>query len=109
MNAYVIPIIAAGLMLLIAAVISNSIAFEGGVNPKDPRKRKIVFWILALINPVVAYAACLMLAPASSQVIAHNDYMSGLPIGTGIGFVPYIVVGFVVAKAFKTGKLGNWF
>ena len=46
MNAYVIPIIAAGLMLLIAAVISNSIAFEGGVN-KDPGKRKIVFWILA--------------------------------------------------------------
>ena len=43
-----------------------------------------------------------------APVIAHNDYMSGLPIGTGIGFVTYILVD-LVAKVFKTGKLGNWF
>jgi len=107
MNSYIVPLIAAGLMLLIAAVISNAIAFEGGVNPKDPRK--LVFWLVALLNPIVAYAASLMLAPDSSQVIAHNDYMSGLPIGTGVGFLVYIIVGFGISKAFRTGKLGNWF
>ncbi|MFN5795777.1 MAG: hypothetical protein ACK455_13305 [Bacteroidota bacterium] len=111
MNSYITSIIAAGLFILIAAVISNAIKFEGGASPKDPGKRKLWFWILAIINPVVFYilrAFALAPNPENDQMV-YDDYMASLPIAAGVGFVVYVVLGFVLSKAFKNGKLGNWF
>ena len=40
-----IPAVAVALaILLLAAIISILIQFEGGINPKDDNKRRIVFW-----------------------------------------------------------------
>ncbi|MFN5628464.1 MAG: hypothetical protein ACK48W_04175 [Bacteroidota bacterium] len=111
MNSYITSIIAAGLFILIAAVISNAIKFEGGASPKDPGKRKMWFWIMAIINPVVFYilsAFALAPNPENDQMV-YDDYMASLPIAAGVGFVVYVVLGFVLSKAFKNGKLGNWF
>ena len=48
MNNYILlPVVGVG-MLLIAALISNIIKFEGGANPKDAGKRKVVFWLFFL-------------------------------------------------------------
>lgn len=111
MNSYITSIIAAGLFILIAALISNMIQFEGGSNPKDPRKRKIWFWIIGIINPVIFYVlSAFVLAPnPDNDQMVYDDYMASLPIAAGIGFVVYIVLGFVLSKVFKNGKLGNWF
>ena len=38
------------LFLLLAILFSNSIAFEPGVNPKDPRKRRITFYVLGVFS-----------------------------------------------------------
>ena len=63
MNNYILlPIVGVG-MLLIAALISNMIKFEGGANPKDAGKRKVVFWLFFLLNPGVAYAVGLLTSP----------------------------------------------
>jgi hypothetical protein len=108
MSTYILSIIFAAIILLIAAVISNAIKFEGGVNPKDPGKRKMWFWIFAIINPILFFSiAKFVMAPSNRRDLeAWND---SLPIAVGIGFVVYIILGFVLSKIFKNGKLGNWF
>jgi hypothetical protein len=108
MNAYILSIIFAAVVLLITAVISNAIKFEGGANPKDPGKRKMWFWIFAIINPILfASMAYFVLAPSNRRDLeAWND---SLPMAIGIGFIVYIILGFVLSKIFKNGKLGNWF
>lgn len=111
MNSYITSIIAAGLFILIAALISNMIQYEGGSNPKDPGKRKMWFWVMAILNPVLFYVlSAFVLAPnPDNDQMVYDDYMASLPIAAGIGFVVYVVMGFVLSKVFKNGKLGNWF
>lgn len=111
MNSYITSIIATGLFILIAAVISNAIKYEGGANPKDPGKRKMWFWVMAILNPVLFYVlSAFVLAPIpENDQMVYDEYMASLPIAAGIGFVVYIVLGFVLSKVFKNGKLGNWF
>ena len=111
MTSYIIAAIFAGAMILIAAVISNMIQFEGGSNPKDPGKRKMWFWIMAVLNPIIFFiVARFVLAPkADDDQMIFDDYLDTLPIAAGICFVLYIIIGFVLSKVFKNGKLGNWF
>jgi hypothetical protein len=111
MNSYITSIITAGLFILIAALISNMIQFEGGSNPKDPGKRKMWFWVMGILNPVLFYVlSAFVLAPnPENDQMVYDDYMASLPIAAGIGFVVYVVMGFVLSKVFKNGKLGNWF
>lgn len=110
MNSYITSIIAAGLFILISALISNLIQYEGGANPKDSRKRKMWFWILAVLNPVLFYilsAFVLAPDPENDQMI-YDEFIASLPIAAGIGLVVYVILGFVLSKVLK-GKLGNWF
>ena len=111
MTTYMISIIVAGVMILIAAIIALAIQFEGGANPKDKSKRKIWFWVMAIINPIVYFLlGSLVLAPkADVDQIDYDDYMAIVPIATAVGFVVYIIIGFVLSKMFKNGKLGHWF
>jgi len=111
MNSYITSIISVGLFILIAALISNMIKFEGGANPKDPGKRKMWFWIMAILNPVLFYIlSAFVLAPnPENDQMVYDDYMASLPIAAGIGFVVYVILGFVFSKVFKNGKIGNWF
>ena len=41
--------------------------------------------------------------------MVYDDYMAIVPIATAVGFVVYIIIGFVLSKMFKNGKLGHWF
>lgn len=111
MTSYIIAAIVAGAMILITALISSAIQYKGGTNPKDPGQRKMWFWIIAVLNPVIFF--CLgrfVLAPnPENDQMVYDDYMKVLPISTAIGFVLYIIIGFILSKVFKNGKLGHWF
>jgi quinol-cytochrome oxidoreductase complex cytochrome b subunit len=111
MNAYIISIVVAIIVLLIAALISNAIKFEGGAHPKDPGKRKMAFWILMILAPVLTYVlGALIFAPDESvNQIEHDEFMSALSIAVGVSLVVYIILGFVLSKAMKNGKIGHWF
>lgn len=108
MSTYILSVIFAAAVLLVTALISYAIKYEGGANPKDPGKRKMWFWIFAILNPIIFYTvAAFVMAPSNRREFeAWNDSM---PIATIIGFVVYILLGFVLSKMFKNGKLGNWF
>jgi sulfoxide reductase heme-binding subunit YedZ len=111
MTSYFVAIIVAGIMILLAALISNMIQFQGGSNPTDPKKRKTWFWVLAIITPAIFYIlSAFVLAPnAEDDQMIYDEYMKVLPIASIVGFVTYLVIGFVLSKIFKNGKLGNWF
>jgi len=111
MTSYIIALIVAGAMILIAALISSAIQFKGGSHPKDPGQRKTWFWVIAVINPIVFFIlGRFVLAPnPEDDQMVFDEYMKVLPIATGVGFVLYIVIGFVLSKIFRHGKLGHWF
>lgn len=108
MNAYMFAIAVGAAMLLIASLISSTISYQGGANPKDPGQRKMVFWIFCALTPVLIYLLGVSVI-APSDALGNKKFMDAIGIATGAGLGLYLVVGFVLAKVFKNGKLGNWF
>ena len=107
-----IPAVAVALaILLLAAIISILIQFEGGINPKDDNKRRIVFWVFAILNPIVYWLlAYFYLAPDPEESRrAYNRFIEVIPRDMLIGVISYIIVGIIVSKLAVTGKLGHWF
>ena len=108
-SAYVIAVIISLVVLLLAAVIANGIKFEGGSRPRDPQKRKIWFWVLAFFNPVAIFLLGYFVFKPDANIMIVNHYISALSIGTIAGFFLYLLLGFVLSKTFKNGKIGHWF
>ena len=107
-----IPAVAVALaILLLAAIISILIQFEGGINPKDDNKRRIVFWVFAILNPIVYWLlAYFYLAPDPEESRrAYNRFIEVIPRDMLIGVISYIIVGIIISKFAVTGKLGHWF
>ncbi len=107
-SAYVMGICVSIVLILIAAIIAKSIAFRPDLS--DVTKRKIWFWILAILCPVLTFALSYIIV--YNGIKAHNQqdaYMTAMCISAAISFVLYIILGFIAAKASKTGKISNWF
>ena len=107
-----IPAVAVALaILLLAAIISILIQFEGGINPKDDNKRRIVFWVFAILNPIIYWLiAYFYLAPDPEESRrAYNRFIEVIPRDMLIGVISYIIVGIIISKLAVTGKLGHWF
>ena len=98
-------------ILLLAAIISILIQFEGGINPKDDNKRRIVFWVFAILNPIIYWLlAYFYLAPDPEESRrAYNRFIEVIPRDMLIGVISYIIVGIIISKFAVTGKLGHWF
>ena len=108
-SAYIITLVTALIFLLLSAIIANAIKFEGGSNPKDPQSRKTWFWILAILNPALAFLVGYFVFLPDANRMVVNNYVSALSMGTAIGFVLYILLGFILSKVFANGKIGHWF
>jgi len=108
-SAYIITLVTALIFLLLSAIIANAIKFEGGSNPKDPQSRKTWFWVLAILNPALAFLVGYFVFLPDANRMVVNNYVSALSMGTAIGFVLYILLGFVLSKVFANGKIGHWF
>ena len=109
-SAYIISVIITLIILLVSVIIAMSIKFEGGTKPKDPKSRKMWFWILALATPIVIFLmGFFVFIPSEENRKVINDYVSALSIGTIAGFFLYVILGFILSKIFTNGKLGHWF
>ena len=109
-STYIFAIMFMGAAILLAAVISNLIKYEGGTNPRDPGKRRIWFWIFAILAPVAFFLYNLLsVIPTIKKGPALDKFGVTHIIGTAIILVGYIVIGFVLSKIMKRGKLGDWF
>ena len=96
--------------LLIAAIISSLIQFEGGSNPKDKRKRKICFWSLAALLPELIFSIGFFVMRTGIRIPSKlAEFTMHLGIATAVGLVLYILLGFILSRIFKNGKIGHWF
>lgn len=108
-SAYIISIITALFFLMLSAIIANAIKYEGGSNPKDPKSRKTWFWVLAALNPIVCFLLGYFIFKPDVNMMVLNNYINALSIGTAIGFMLYIIIGFALSRVFTNGKIGHWF
>ena len=70
-NTYMLAVVTALVTLGIAILISNSIAYELSEKPKDPRKRKIIFWVTAIVTPILFYVYNLFLVIPNIKRVQH--------------------------------------
>ena len=108
-TAYVISGITALVLLLLAALISTAINFEGGNRPKDPARRRAWFWAIAVLNPTIIFLLGYYLFRPDANVMIVKRYIHALSIGTAGAFLGYIILGFILSRIFKNGKIGHWF
>lgn len=123
-NMFVVAIVCALGFLLLAILISSLIKYEPGSNPKDPRKRRVWFWILGVVAVILAFVLLFFVIPVPvdavdwtkftpkekknyENLMAHYTMMAG--IATATCFVVYVVLGLILSKIFKTKKIGDWF
>lgn len=109
-NTYMLAVVTAIVMLGLAILISNLISYEGGANPKDPGKRKVTFWVLAISTPVIFYLYNLFLVvPNIKKGPALDKFFMTSAISPVISVVTFLLIGITLSKIFKGKKIGNWF
>lgn len=108
-TAYTLSVVITFITLLVAAIIANLIKFEGGSKPRDPRIRRMWFWILCLVNPILIFLIGFFVFMPDGNIIVVRKYITALSIGTILGFFLYIALGFMLSRVFANGKLGHWF
>jgi sulfoxide reductase heme-binding subunit YedZ len=111
MNAYVIAVVAVLVVILLAVLSAQAIQFEGGANPQSKKKRKMWFWILSVLAPVLTYVlgAFVIHPDKDTDPIPYAEHMSALPIAAVVAIVAYIVLGVVLSKMKVTIKVAHWF
>ena len=109
MQTYIFGAIAGVVFLLLAALLANSIKFEGGANPKDPGKRRMWFWVLLIGALAVFFLYNMFIVAQTISPNLQSKFMTTNVIGSGVSILVYLVFGFILSKIFSKGKLGNWF
>lgn len=104
-------IVAALAALGIAALIANLIKFEGGANPRDPKRRRIWYWSIlsAVFVAFVSYNQFRILT--SISLAWQGLYLKrGVIPGALLLLVVYVGLGFLMSRAmFEKSKLSSWF
>lgn len=106
--AYIIGVCATVVMLLISMLVANLISYRP--DNGDIKTRKIWFWILGAITPVVSFLVSFFFVYLDIKGHAKQEsFMTAMVIATISSFVLYVVLGIVLSKVKKHGKMGNWF
>ena len=109
-NTYMFAVITAIVMLAIALLVANSIKYQPGPNPKDASKRKLWFWILAILTPVIFYVYNLVLVmPNIKAGPAMNKFFMHSALSPVVSIVVFVALGITLSKIFKRKKVGTWF
>lgn len=109
-------------LFVIAIFASNAVPFRP--SGTDNTTRKIIFWVFAVATPVVAFVTNILTCKVYSEEIFSENYtftkgesiaekfaelLTNISIVSIATFVIFVVLGFILSKAFKSSKLGSWF
>ena len=107
-SAYILGISVAIVLLVVASIWSVMISFRP--DNSDCKKRKVLFWIISLFTIVLTFLLCYTIVYTGIKVPARQEsYMTAMCIASGVSFILYIILGFILSKINKHGKIGNWF
>ena len=105
---YVCSLVASVAALLLAVVLSNNVAYQP--NLSDVGKRKAVFWFSSIVAPVVSALLAFLFVYIGLRTGSKKSVcMLHMFIGLCVSWIIYVVLGVIVSKANKQGKLGSWF
>ncbi len=110
-NTYILAIIVAVVFVGISIAVSGMIAFEGGRNPRDPKKRRIWFIILGIIGTILFFCWNYFIVLEKIKPVAsfQNQFLKHAGIATGVTLVVYVLLGFVLSKLMRRKKYGTIF
>lgn len=109
-TAYVIAAVVLLVMICLAALSATLIKYQRGANPKDKQKRKIFFWLFGALCPVIVFIAGYFTVYSNISIpTLKNSFLTHLSIGAIISLVVYIILGVILSKMFRNGKIGHWF
>ena len=107
MTTYIIATIATILSLLLAWFIANNIAFEGGLDPQDHKKRTKWFWAIGILLPILFFSFCFFYFRPDVLLAFRPRYETTIGISTGVSFAAYIVIGRVLKMLSQNRKFGT--
>lgn len=102
-------VVVGAVSLLLAAAVAQAIKFQGGKNPKDPSKRRLWFWLLMAAGAVGFFLVNFYVIQPTVAPNLQPQFMNVNAIGTVIVIGTHVLGGFLLSKAFSTGKLASWF
>ncbi|MDE7153173.1 MAG: hypothetical protein K2O00_01860 [Muribaculaceae bacterium] len=109
-------------LLLITIFSSMSVPFRP--SGTDNTTRKILFWIFAVATPICAFVTNIFTCHVYSEEIFGETYivpkgqsiaekftelLTNISIIAIVSFFVFVIIGFILSKAFKSSKLGSWF
>jgi sulfoxide reductase heme-binding subunit YedZ len=109
LNTYITAVVVALVFLAVAAIMSSAIAYEGGANPRDPRKRRLVFWSLAGTALAAFFGYQQLFVAPLVAMRWQSRFLSTTAYSAIAVIVIYLLIGFLISKVFANGKLGTWF
>ena len=105
---YVCALVASLIAFLLAIFMSNRVPYQPDLS--DVRKRKGLFWLTSVLAPILsALLAFLIVYLGLKTGSKKTAFMLHMLIGLFVSLGIYVVLGFIVSKANKQGKLGSWF
>ncbi|MDE6078893.1 MAG: hypothetical protein K2G35_02385 [Duncaniella sp.] len=106
-TAYIIALVVMIVAFLAAYIIAGAIPFR----PDDTgtTKRRLWFWLLAAVTPVVAFLINALYAGNISVPNIKDTYIFHSGISCACSCILYIVLGFIISKSSPNSKVGTWF
>ncbi len=96
---------------LFAILASSMIAFEGGKNPQDAKKRRIWFIVIGILATVGFF--CYNFFVVSGKIVPvpmlQDKFMMCCAISTVVVLLVYFALGFALSKILKKSKFGTIF
>lgn len=111
-NTYILAVVTALVFVGLSMLISKGIAYEGGKNPQDSKRRKIWFWITGLVAVIAFFVYNFFVVKA--QIVPNpmltDKFLQCVGISTALTFVVYVATGFILSRfVCKNGKYGTIF
>lgn len=108
LSAYIFGITVAIGLLIVAAICSNLIPYKP--DNSDCKKRKSLFWIFAVLSLFLTFILTYAIEYTGIKAPSKQKaYMLAMCIASVVSPIVYIILGYLLAKTNKHGKIGNWF
>jgi len=110
-NTYILAVVCAIVFVAVSMLFAQLIAYEGGKTPRDPARRRVWFWVLAVIDMCLFFAwnYFFVLEKIMPVPALQNKFLIHTAIATGVTLVVYFLLGFGLSKLMKKGKFGTIF
>lgn len=102
---YLFDLIIAVFMVLVLVLVANLIAYEPGRVDNSGKKRRVAFFLIAVLTLAACIGLDYVLYLSKISVAAYvTKYLTTMAIASVVGTLVYCLLGFVLVKISKKGS-----